>query len=169
MSSRLILIGRVAGAFGVRGEVRITAFGDDPMALVQYRTLLDRGGGLALTLTAGRLHKGQLVVRAAEVETKEAADGLRGLELYAPRGAFAAPDDDDDYYLADLIDLEVRHVDGRPLGRVKAVQNFGAGDLIEVQPAEGASWYLPFTRRAVPEVRIAEGVLVADPPAEVED
>ncbi len=166
--SRLILVGRVAGAFGVRGEVRITPFGDDPLALVRYRTMFDKAGSPLLTIGAGRLHKGALIAHAPEIVSKEAADALRGCDLYAPREVFDAPDDPDDYFLADLIGLQVRHVDGRPLGCVKAVQNFGAGDLIEVQPSEGASWYLPFTREAVPEVRIADGVLIADPPGDAE-
>jgi 16S rRNA processing protein RimM len=135
---------------------------------VRYRTLLKKDGAPALTLEAGRLHKGALVARTTEISVKEAADALRGLDLYAPREAFAEPEDEDEFYLADLVGLSVRHVDGSPLGRVKAVQNFGAGDLLEIEPVQGASWYLPFTRAAVPEVRIAEGVIVADPPAEAE-
>lgn len=164
---RLILVGRVAGAFGVRGEVRITSFGDDPLALVRYRTLSTKDGTPALTLEAGRLHKGGLVARAPQIASKEAADALRGLELYVPRDALPAPEDEDEFYLADLIGLAVRHVDGLDLGRVAAVQNFGAGDLIEVQPLDGARYYLPFTRAAVPEVRIAEGVLIVEPPNEI--
>lgn len=166
--TRLVLVGRVAGAFGVRGEIRITPYGDDPMALVRYRALVTKAGAPALTLTGGRVQKGALLARAAEVATKEAADALRGLELYAPRDAFAAPDEDE-FYLADLIGLEVVHVDGRPLGRVKAVQNFGAGDLLEVDPPTGPAFYLPFTRDAVPVVDIAAGRVVADPPREAED
>lgn len=164
---RLILVGRVAGAFGVRGEVRITAFGDDPLALLRYRALSTKDGAPALTLEAGRLHKGGLVARAPEIASKEAADAMHGVDLYVPREALPEPEDEDDFYLADLIGLAVRHVDGRDLGRVAAVQNFGAGDLIEVEPPEGARYYLPFTRAAVPEVRIDEGVLIVEPPNEV--
>lgn len=166
--TKLVLIGRVIGAFGVRGEVRVAAFGDDPMALVRYRTLLRQDGRRALTLSSGRLHKDALVVRAPEVDSKEAADALRGLDLYAPREAFAPPTDEDEFYLADLVGLKVQHVDGTALGEVRAVQNFGAGDLLEIQPPEGASFYLPFTRAAVPEVRLSEGLIVADPPAELD-
>jgi 16S rRNA processing protein RimM len=164
----LVLIGRVAGAFGVRGEMRITPFGDDPMALVRYRHLLDKNGGPALEVRNGRPHKDALVVRAEGIESKEAADALRGLELYAPRDAFSPPADEDEFYLADLIGLAVEHVDGRPLGRVRAVHNFGAGDLLEIDPPEGSSFYLPFTRAAVPEVKLAEGRIIADPPKELE-
>jgi 16S rRNA processing protein RimM len=169
LAPRLILVGRVAGAFGVRGEVRIAPFGDDPMALVRYRHLLDREGRPALEVLSGRPHKEALVVRAEGIASKETADALRGLDLYAPRDAFAAPTDEDEFYLADLVGLEVVHLDGRPLGRVRAVQNFGAGDILEIDPPEGgASFYLPFTRAAVPEVKLTEGRIIADPPGELE-
>lgn len=166
---RLILVGRVAGAFGVKGEVRIVPFGDDPMALVRYRTLFRKDGSPALTLQNGRVQKDSLLARTAEITDKEAADALRGLDLYAPREAFAAPEDEDEFYLADLIGLKVQHVDGHTLGVVKAVQNFGAGDLLEIEPADAPAFYLPFTRAAVPEVKIAEGLLIADPPGELGD
>ena len=162
--SKLILVARVAGAFGVKGEVRIVPFGDDPMALVRYRTLLDRDGRPALTLQTGRLHKGALVARAAEVSVKEAADAMRGLDLYAPRDAFAPPADDDEFYLADLIGLEAVDVDGRSVGRVKAVPNFGAGDLLEVQPTTGPVMVIPFTKVAVPAIDLAAGRITVVPP-----
>lgn len=152
----------------MRGEFRITPFGDDPLALVRYGTLLSKDGAPALTLQGGRVHKAALITRAPEIASKEAADALRGLELYAPREAFAAPEDEDEFYLADLIGLAVRHVDGAALGLVRAVHNFGAGDLLEIAPPQGASYYLPFTRAVVPEVRIAEGLIVVDPPVAIE-
>ena len=167
MAERLILIGRVAGAFGVKGEVRITAYTDDPAALVSYRELLREDGSPGLTLTAGRPHKGALVGRAKEIATREEAEALRGLQLYVPRAALPAPDEDE-FYLADLIGLRAVGPDGVELGRVKNVQNFGAGDLLEIAPETGPTWWLPFTRDAVPEVRIADGVVVAVRPAESE-
>jgi 16S rRNA processing protein RimM len=167
LAERLILIGRVAGAFGVKGEVRITAYTDDPAALVSYRELLREDGSPGLTLTAGRPHKGALVGRAKEIATREEAEALRGLQLYVPRAALPAPDEDE-FYLADLIGLRAVGPDGVELGRVKNVQNFGAGDLLEIAPETGPTWWLPFTRDAVPEVRIADGVVVAVRPAESE-
>jgi 16S rRNA processing protein RimM len=168
VSDELIQVGRVAGAFGVRGEVRITSFTAEPLALVDYRTLLREDGKPALTLTSGRAAKGGVVARAAEVETREQAEALRGLKLYVPRGVLPEPDEDE-FYVTDLIGLAVQTPEGEALGTVKCVQDFGAGDLLEIAPAEGgATWYLPFTRDAVPEVRIAEGVVVAVRPEEVE-
>lgn len=163
----LLEIARVAGSFGVRGEVRVTAYSDDPLALKRYSPLLRQDGSVALTLTAARLHKGGLVVRAKEVESKEQADLLRGLRLYVPRSALPPPDEDE-FYLADLIGLEARAPDGAVLGRVKAVQDFGAGDILEIQPPTGASWYLPFTREAAPELHIADGWLLVVRPVEVQ-
>jgi 16S rRNA processing protein RimM len=167
LADRLILVGRVAGAFGVHGEVRITAYTDDPLALRRYKTLLREDGAAGLTVTGGRAQKGALITRAKEVATREEAEALKGLGLYVPRDALPEPDEDE-FYLADLIGLAVVDPAGAPLGRIKSVQNFGAGDLIEVAPETGATWWLPFTKEAVPEVRIADGAVMAVRPAEHE-
>ena len=167
MSANLILVGRVAGAFGVKGDVRITSYTADPEALIAYRDLRREDGGPGLTLTSGRPAKGGVVARAKEIETREQAEALRGLRLYIPRDVLPEPDEDE-FYVADLVGIEVRSLEGEVLGRVKSVRDFGAGDLLEVQPATGESWWLPFTREAVPEVRMAEGWLVAARPDEVE-
>ncbi|ODT89469.1 ribosome maturation factor RimM [Phenylobacterium sp. SCN 70-31] len=167
MEVGLIEVGRVAGAFGVRGEVRITAYTADALALMDYRDLKRADGSPALTLVSGRAAKGGVVARAREVETREEAEALRGLRLYVPRTALPEPDEDE-FYITDLVGLSVRDPDGVVLGRIRSVQDFGAGDLLEIQPEAGASWYLPFTRDAVPEVRIAEGVVVAVRPEETE-
>lgn len=165
MAEPLILVGRVAGAFGVRGEVRISAYTADPLALLAYRDLKRETGAAALTLLSGRPTKGGIIARAAEVATREQAEALRGLKLYIRRAALPATEADE-FYVADLIGLAVETPAGEPLGRVKSVQNFGAGDLLEVEPAEGATWWLPFTHTAVPELRIAEGKVIAAPPTE---
>jgi 16S rRNA processing protein RimM len=167
LTERLILVGRVAGAFGVKGELRITSYTDDPVALVRYRDLRRSDGAPALTLTTGRAQKGALVGRASEVATREGAEALRGLELFVPRDVLPPPDEDE-FYLADLIGLAAVDPDGAPLGRIKSVQNFGAGDLLEIAPEAGPSWWAPFTREAAPEVKLAEGVVVVVKPAESE-
>jgi 16S rRNA processing protein RimM len=163
---RLILVGQVAGAFGVQGEVRVTAHTADPMSLIEYSPLMDEAGRPVLTLSHGRAVKGAVIARAAEVTTREEAAALRSLKLYADRDRFPAPGEDE-YYLADLIGLAAVAPDGTPLGKVKAVSDFGAGDLLEIEPADGGpSWFCPFTREAVPEVRISEGWLVLVRPKE---
>ena len=169
MPEPLILVGRVAGAFGVRGEVRISAYTEAPLALLGYRTLLREDGSPALTLATARAVKDGIVARAPEIDSKEAADALRGLRLYVARSALPDPEEDE-FYLADLIGLDAHAPDGGRLGKVKAVHDFGAGDILEIDPGEGrATWYLPFTREAVPEVRIGEGLLTAVRPEEVSE
>jgi 16S rRNA processing protein RimM len=161
-----VLVGRVAGSFGVRGEVRITTYTERPDTLLGFKRLLTKDGAPALTLLSGRTAKDGLIARTAEVTVKEAADAMRGLELYVPRSALPEPDEDE-FYLADLIGLSALAPEGETLGKVKAVHNFGAGDILEIAPAAGPSFYLPFTRETVPELRIAEGHIIAVRPHEV--
>ena len=165
MACELILVGRVAGAFGVRGEVRITSYTAEPAALLEYKDLRREDGSTGLTLTDGRPAKGGVVARAEEIATREEAEALRGLKLYISRDVLPEPEEDE-FYVTDLIGLDVVTAEGEVLGKVKTVHDFGAGDLLEVQPAEGASWWLPFTREAVPEVRIGEGKVIAVRPEE---
>jgi len=167
MADGLILVGRVAGAFGVKGEVRLSSYTAEPQALLAYRDLKREDGSPALTLTGGRPAKGGVVARAMEIETREDAEALRGLKLYIPRDVLPEPEEDE-FYVTDLIGLAVESPAGEPLGRVKDVRDFGAGDILEIQPPQGASWYLPFTREAVPEVRIAQGKVIAVKPEESE-
>jgi 16S rRNA processing protein RimM len=164
---RLIEVGRVAGAFGVRGEVRITAFTGDPLALLRYRALLREDGSPGLTLVQARVAKGGVVGRVKEVETRDQAEAARGLRLFIERESLP-PAEEDEFYLADLVGLEARDPAGRVIGRIKTVENFGAGDLLEIAPAAGPSWWLPFTREATPEVSITGGFVTVVRPAEVE-
>lgn len=167
VTDRLILVGQVAGGFGVRGEVRITAYTADPLALTAYGPLLRADGSVGLTLTSARPDKTGVVARAKEVSTKEEADALRGLKLHVPRDRFPEPEEDE-FYLADLIGLEARDAGDQVIGRVKSVPNFGAGDMLEIAPASGGqTWYLPFTREAAPEVRVRDGWVRVIRPAEV--
>lgn len=168
MTDKLIQVGWLTGAFGVHGEVRITAFTADPMALLDYRDLKREDGSPGLTVLSAREAKGGVIARTREIETREQAEALRGLKLFVSRDALPEPEEDE-FYIADLIGLEARDASGAVIGRVKAAQDFGAGDLLEIQPADGsATWWLPFTLEAVPEVRIAEGWLTAIRPVEAE-
>lgn len=165
--SKLILVGQVAGGFGVRGEVRVTAYTADPKALTAYGPLMRADGSPGLTLSGVRVTKDGVIARAAEIETKEQADAMRGLKLHVPRENFPEPDEDE-FYLADLIGIEARDAAGVVLGTVRAVQNFGADDMLEISPAAGGqTWFLPFTREAVPTLHLADGWLEAAPPTEV--
>jgi 16S rRNA processing protein RimM len=165
--SRLILVGQVAGGFGVKGEVRVTAFTADPLALTDYGPLLRADGSVGLTLTQARPDKNGIVGRAREITTKEEADALRGLKLHVPRDRFPEPEEDE-FYLADLIGIEARDAAGQAVGTVKSVQNFGADDMLEIAPAEGGpTWYLPFTKAATPELHLADGWILIVRPTEM--
>jgi 16S rRNA processing protein RimM len=162
----LVLVGRVAGAFGVKGEVRLSAYTEDPMALLAYSPLCDAEGRPALTLLGARPVKDGVVARVKELTVKEAADALRGLRLYVPRERLPEPDEDE-FYLADLIGLAVFSPSGEALGRIKGVHDYGAGDLLEIDPGQGRpSWLCAFTREAVPELDFERGRVVVDRPIE---
>ncbi len=166
--SNLILIGRVGGAHGVRGEVRIATFTADPLAIARYRNLRRADGSAALTVLSARPVKGGVVARCKGVETRDQAEALRGLQLHIDRADLPEPDEDE-FYLADLIGLSVFGPEGEALGVIKSVQDFGAGDILEIDARDGSpTWYLPFTREAVPEVDIALGRVIAVRPDEVE-
>lgn len=164
---KLILVAQIAGGFGVRGEVRVTAYTAEPMALMRYGPLLRADGTVGLTLSTARPDKAGVVGRAKEIATKEEADALRGLKLFVPRDRLP-PEDEDEFYLADLLGLEARDPEGVVLGTVKSVQNFGADDMLEIAPAAGGpTWYLPFTKAATPELHIADGWVLVVRPVEV--
>jgi 16S rRNA processing protein RimM len=167
-SSRLIRVGRVAGAFGVKGEIRITAYTETPQALMAYGDLLRADGSPGLTLTAGRPHKNTVIGRARQVATREEAEALRGLDLYVPRARLPEPGDGE-FYLTDLVGLAAVSPAGEPLGKVASVRDFGAGDVLEVQPPSGPAWQVAFTLANVPDVRLAAGQIVIDRPSEISE
>lgn len=159
-----VCVGAIAGAFGVRGEVRLKSFTTDPTAIADYAPLSTEDGSRQFDVALGRAVKGGYAARLSGVMTKEEADALRGLQLFAPRDRL--PDlPDDEYYHADLIGLEVFDTGGALLGRVKTVMNNGADDLLEIHgPGLKNTVLLPFTRAAVPTVDLRARRIVADPP-----
>ena len=166
--AKLVLVGHVSGGFGVKGEVRIHTYTADPMALTAYGPLLRADGTPALTVQSARPTKDGVVARIKEIATKEQADALRNLKLHVPRERLPEPDEDE-FYLTDLIGLECRDPADAVIGTVKAVQNFGADDILEILPSVGGpTWYLPFTREAAPEIHIADGWLRVVRPVEIE-
>ncbi len=162
--SDLVCVGAIGGSFGVHGEVRLKSFCADPESVASYGPLTTEDGQQSFTLTLNRAIKNGIAAKLDGVLTKEQADALKGVRLYAPRDRL--PDlPDDEFYHADLIGLTVRDTGGTELGRVKAVQNNGADDLLEVQiPGGSQTFFLPFTRACVPTVDLAGGRIVADPP-----
>ncbi len=164
MSDDRICVGSIAGAFGVRGEVRLKSFCAEPTDIASYGPLLTKDGSRSFSVTLTRPVAGALGARLSGVSSKEEADALRGTELYVARDRLPSLPDDE-FYHADLIGLEVRDPGGASLGTVIAVHNHGAGDLIEIRlSGKPQPLLLPFTRASVPTVDLARGILIADPP-----
>ena len=167
---RRVLLGTIVAPHGVRGLVKVRSFTDDPSDIVSYGPLQDTQGR-AVGLTLRGPIKGGLLAAVAGVEDRDAAEAMRGVKLYVPREALPATDDEEEYYYADLIGLRVETADGAALGRVKAVHDFGAGDVLEVVFEAGGSELLPFTRDMVPVVDLAGGRLVVagDGPSDTDE
>jgi 16S rRNA processing protein RimM len=164
-----LLMGRIGAAHGIRGEVRIQSFTEDPLALASYGPLSTNKPGLTIRILAARTTTNVLVARLEGINDRNAAEKLNGVELYVDRALLPDPDNDDDFYHADLIGLKARLADGSEIGEVMAVPNFGAGDLLEIRdPRSGDTYLYPFSKAVVPEVRIADGYLLIDPPIEAE-
>lgn len=159
-----IIVGMISGSFGVKGEVRLKSFCADPAALADYTPLTTETGlTIAQVVLTGQI-KGGFTARLSGVVTKEEADALRNVALYARRAMMPSLPDDE-YYHADLIGLTVLDTGGKPLGTVKAVLDHGAGAILELAlPAQSQTVLLPFTRAAVPTVDLATGRIIADPP-----
>ena len=160
-AASLVVVAEITGAFGVRGEVKVRPFTEEPEACLSYGPLLGADGRVVLTPESSRPVKGALAVRAPEVATREEAQGLNGTLLHVPRDVLPEPDEDE-FYFGDLEGLDVKSVDGRRIGKVVAVHSFGAGDVLEIKPKQGASFFHPFTKAAVPKVDVAGGRVVVE-------
>lgn len=157
-----VCLGAIAGAHGVRGEMRVKTFTEAPENIAAYGPLESEDAKRRFTLKVVRVQAGDIVIaRAPEVGTREEAQSLKGVRLYAPRSALPEPEEDA-FYLDDLVGLRAVDEDGAPLGRVSAVYNFGAGDLIELKDAPGkkGSQLVPFTKAAVPVVNLQAGTVM---------
>lgn len=157
-----ICVGAIAGAFGVQGEVRLKSFCAEPADIASYGPLTTEDGGRSFTVRLTRPVTGGLGARLSGVSTREAAEGLRGTTLWAPREVLPSLPDDE-FYHADLIGLEVVDPGGAVLGRVRAIFDHGAGDILEVVGGPEIL-LLPFTRAVVPTVDLTARRIVADPP-----
>jgi 16S rRNA processing protein RimM len=162
-----ICIARIGAAHGVRGAVKLWTFTEDPLAVLQYGALATKDGARSFEVANAREAKGHLVATLKGIATREDAERLNGIELYVAREKLPATDDDE-YYHADLIGLTAVNAANEPLGRVIAIHNFGAGDIIEIAPPHGATMLLPFTNAVVPSVDLAAGRVVIELPAEIE-
>jgi len=165
--ARLVCIARIGAAHGIHGAVRLWTFTSDPLAVKDYGPLMTADGGRSFELTALRQARGFLVVNFKGVTTREAAEGLNGTELHVARERLP-PAGMREYYHTDLIGLAAVTLQNEPIGRVVAVHNYGAGDILEIAPPQGPTLLLPFTDQVVPEVDLAGGRVVIDPPGEIE-
>lgn len=162
-----ICVGVIAGAFGVRGEARLKSFCAVPEDIARYAPLWTEDGSRSFTLRITRPIAGGFAARLGGVATREEAEALRGTTLHADRARLPSLPDDE-FYHADLIGLEVVDTGGAVLGRVLAVHDHGAGDILEIARPGKGPLLVPFTRRAVPTVDLSAGRIVADPPPEDE-
>jgi 16S rRNA processing protein RimM len=161
-----VCVGVIVGAHGVKGAVRIKSFTARATDVAAYGAVGDEPGGRVFRLTVLSESKGVVQARIDGVGDRNGAEALRGQRLYVERSALPPPAEEEFYY-SDLVGLTAVLLDGRELGRVKAVFDFGGGDVVEIQGPTGTAMF-PFTRAVVPVVDIAGGRLVVEPPVEVE-
>ncbi|WP_298374181.1 ribosome maturation factor RimM [uncultured Bradyrhizobium sp.] len=162
-----VCVARIGAAHGVRGAVRLWTFTEDPLAVKDYGPLMTKDGTRQFEVTHAREAKDHLVVTLKGVASRDDAERLNGLELYVPRDRLPETDDNE-YYHTDLIGLAAVTTTEQPLGKVIAIHNFGAGDIIEIAPPQGATMLLPFTNAVVPTVDLAGGRVVIDLPQEID-
>lgn len=164
---RDVLLGAVIGAHGIKGEVRVKTFTRAPEAIGAYGPLHTRDGR-SFTVTHAHAKKpDEVILRFGGIESRAAAESLKGTELFVPRSALPAVKDEE-FYHADLIGLRAEDQEGRHLGTVAALHNFGASDVIEITRDDGDSVLLPFTREVVPVIEIEAGRVIISAPEEVE-
>lgn len=158
---RLIVMGTIAGAHGVRGDVRVKSFTEDPEDVFAYGPLLSDKGEPLLEAKSVRAGKDHFIVTPKTPRQKEEWDAMKGVRLHVLRSRLPAPDDDE-FYIEDLVGLRVLNEQAEIIGSVKSVQDFGAGDLLEVLPSAKGSpaFFVPFTLADVPEVHFDPGHVV---------
>lgn len=161
-----VCIAQIGAAHGVRGEVRLKAFTEDPLSVARYGPLEAEDGKRRFEIEAVRPAKDMMVARFKGITDRDAAERLKNLRLYVARERLPKPADDE-FYHADLVGLTATTANGEAIGAVKAVHNFGAGDLLEIEPTGGATMMLPFNETVVPVVDVAGGRIVIEPPLEI--
>lgn len=164
-----ILMASIGGPHGTKGEVRVKAFGDDPMTLDQYGSLYAKDGS-KFKITRMRPSKTVLIVKFKGINYRDEAQALNGTELFIDRSMLPDDMEENEFYVSDLVDCQVHDMQGTHIGKVLAVVNFGAGDLIEVQQiGTDQTLMLEFTQKNVPEIDLPGKLIVVDPPAQVSE
>jgi 16S rRNA processing protein RimM len=163
MAGARICLGQIGGPHGVRGEVRLHSFTANPTAIATYGPL-ETEDGRVFKIESLRPAKHAFVAKLSGIADRDAAERLANTKLYVPRERLPEPAEAEEFYHADLIGLRAVDYAGRECGTVVAVHNFGAGDLIELQPADGAQTeLLPFDAATVPEVNVRGGTILINP------
>ena len=160
----MIKIGQIKRAYGIKGLVKVASFADPMDNFFTYQPVYDQDGH-PHQLEAIRFHKGQFVCRIDGITRRSDAERLCGLVLFITRDQLPPPEDEDTFYHTDLVGLSVETIDGRPLGTVVSIADFGAGSLLEIKLFSGQKTYCPFTRAAVPEIEHAQQKIRIDPQA----
>ena len=154
---------KIGAAHGIRGEVRVKPFGDDPLSFTDYGVLTSKDGTLSFEVEKARVQKTVVITKFRNVRDRNQAEELNGVELFIDRDQLPEPEEDEFYY-SDLNGLTVFDQNGVDLGKIVAVQDFGAGDLLEIRPKRGRTFYIPFTKDFVPDVSVPLGRVTAKLP-----
>ncbi|UEM02086.1 ribosome maturation factor RimM [Skermanella rosea] len=162
-----VCVGQIVGVHGVRGLVKLKSFTGDPAAIADYNPLTDHTGTRRFTVELQSAMKDYWLARVQGVADRTAAEALRGVLLHVERDRLPPPEDEDEFYHADLIGLPVLRPDGERIGTVVALHDFGGGDMLEVALPDRRTAMVPFTRAIVPVVDVAGGRIVADPPEDL--
>jgi 16S rRNA processing protein RimM len=168
LSRDKVCVARIGAAHGVRGEVKLWSFTEDPAAVADYGPLETQDGSQRFEIEALRPAKDHFVARIVGIADRDAAEKLRNVDLYIPRARLPKIDEADTFYHADLIGLKAVTQNGDDVGTVSAIHNFGASDVIEIKPPAGESLLMPFTDATVPEIDLGARRIVVVPPTESE-
>ena len=161
--AHLVLVGVVTGVRGLKGDLRINSFTADPEDLTAYGPLWDEAGEVSYQVRVTGKFKGHLIARIKGVSDRTAAETLKGVKLHISRSALPDPEEDE-FYHSDLIGLQVVTKSGEFLGTVSAVEDFGAGDILEVASGSYKGLVVPFTKEVVPEIDLETGTVTVHPP-----
>jgi 16S rRNA processing protein RimM len=165
LTAKRVRVAKIGAAHGLRGEVRLFVDADDPLAVKKLGALEDESGARQFKIAGLREANDHLLVRFDGISDRTAAERLTNLELYVARERFPKQKDKGRFYHADLVGLRAETPAGEVLGEIIGVPNYGAGDLLEIKPAKGLTFLIPFADPFVPEVDLDSGRVVVDPPA----
>lgn len=164
-----VCVAQIGAAHGLKGEVRLWSFTEDPSAVAQYGALETADGSRRLEISSLRAAKDCFITKLHGIDDRNAAEALRNVKLYIARDRLPDTEDEDTFYHADLIGLSAFDPDGSKIGDIVTVQNFGAGDIIEVRRSDNSTVMFPFNEAVVPEIDIAAGRMTIVPPEETGD